>query len=63
MMIRKLPIRLNSPANHEQSVSVFRSSIYSKYLRILKVFYIMLGWPGGAMVLGKLPVPGCPTYL
>ena len=22
-----------------------------------------LGWSGGAMVLGKLPVPGRPTYL
>ena len=22
-----------------------------------------LGWPGGAMVLGKLPVPGSPTNL
>ena len=22
-----------------------------------------LGWSGGAMVLGKLPVPGCPTIL
>ena len=21
------------------------------------------GWPGGVKVLGKLPVPGCPTYL
>ena len=21
------------------------------------------GWSGGAMVLGKLPVPGCPTNL
>ena len=21
------------------------------------------GWPGGAMVLGKFPVPGRPTYL
>ena len=21
------------------------------------------GWSGGAMVLGKFPVPGCPTYL
>ena len=21
------------------------------------------GWSGGAMVLGKLPVPGSPTYL
>ena len=26
-------------------------------------FYSHLGWSGGAMVLGKLPVPGCPTIL
>ena len=24
---------------------------------------VNLGWSGGAMVLGKLPVPGRPTYL
>ena len=24
---------------------------------------LCLGWSGGAMVLGKLPVPGRPTYL
>ena len=24
---------------------------------------LQLGWTGGAMVLGKLPVPGCPTNL
>ena len=23
----------------------------------------LVGWSGGAMVLGKLPVPGRPTYL
>ena len=26
-------------------------------------FYLRLGWSGGAMVLGKLPVPGRPTNL
>ena len=24
---------------------------------------LSMGWSGGAMVLGKLPVPGRPTYL
>ena len=28
---------------------------------ILKHFRVFLGWSGGAMVLGKLPVPGRPT--
>ena len=27
------------------------------------VKHIIMGWPGGAKVLGKLPVPGRPTYL
>ena len=27
------------------------------------VYSRTLGWSGGAMVLGKLPVPGRPTYL
>ena len=27
------------------------------------IFQMRLGWSGGAMVLGKLPVPGRPTYL
>ena len=26
-------------------------------------FFYALGWSGGAMVLGKLPVPGRPAYL
>ena len=26
-------------------------------------FMFLWGWSGGAMVLGKLPVPGRPTYL
>ena len=29
----------------------------------IKVFSISRVWSGGAMVLGKLPVPGRPTYL
>ena len=27
----------------------------------LHLFLLILGWSGGAMVLGKLPVPGRPT--
>ena len=29
----------------------------------MKPFLKFWGWSGGAMVLGKLPVPGGPTYL
>ena len=36
-----------------------------RILDIIHTLYIiqMLGWSGGAVVLGKLPVPGRPTYL
>ena len=30
---------------------------------LLTMFYRQRGWSGGAMVLGKLPVPGRPTNL
>ena len=30
---------------------------------LCQVSKVLLGWPGGAMVLGKLPVPGRPTNL
>ena len=29
----------------------------------LQLFHVTEGWSGGAMVLGKLPVPGRPTCL
>ena len=29
----------------------------------ISLFFLPWGWSGGAMVLGKLPVPGRPTYL
>ena len=29
----------------------------------INIFWRSLGWSGGAKVLGKLPVPGRPTYL
>ena len=35
-------------------------SIYWRHLN-LAVFFFSGGWSGGAMVLGKLPVPGRPT--
>ena len=34
-----------------------------KILRCLLVLVSPRGWSGGAMVLGKLPVPGRPTIL
>ena len=30
---------------------------------IIIIIIIIRGWSGGAMVLGKLPVPMCPTNL
>ena len=32
-------------------------------IRFYLKYFFRLGWSGGAMVLGKLPVPGRPTYL
>ena len=29
----------------------------------VSALYINMGWSGGAKVLGKLPVPACPTNL
>ena len=31
-------------------------------LSVMSLFFLPRGWSGGAMVLGKLPVPGRPTY-
>ena len=31
--------------------------------KVLLYTCLKMGWSGGAMVLGKLPVPGCPTHL
>ena len=36
--------------------------IMSGYVLSL-MLQLCLGWSGGAMVLGKLPMPGRPTYL
>ena len=38
-----------------------RKSFHSTCLALSKIFIISLGWSGGAMVLGKLPVPERPT--
>ena len=36
-------------------------SITSLYSSLYSLLLLFEGWSGGAMVLGKLPVPGCPT--
>ena len=36
-------------------------SIISLYSSLYSLLLLFEGWSGGAMVLGKLPVPGCPT--
>ena len=35
--------------------------LYRNVVIFLWSFSLILGWSGGAMVLGKLPVPGRPT--
>ena len=42
----------------DQHMTVFHSSVFLLYHRFTLV---QQGWSGGAMVLGKLPVPGRPT--
>ena len=42
----------------KQGPSVFTAGVGGGYLDI---FPRLSGWPGGAMVLGKLTVPGRPT--
>ena len=41
------------------------SSISQQFLKTIIIgrVWAVLGWSGGAMVLGKLPVPGRPTIL
>ena len=36
-------------------------NVYNLGARVLSLLHISKGWSGGAMVLGKLPVPGRPT--
>ena len=49
--------------------SVYQQIVSSQYERkrninaLIKLFHMRKGWSGGAMVLGKLPVPGRPTNL
>ena len=47
-----------------------KNSIFVHLLTVFFIFYmssdsqlVLRGWSGGAMVLGKLPVPGRPTIL
>ena len=35
----------------------------ARSVNLTTLFLSRQGWSGGAMVLGKLPVPGRPTYL
>ena len=35
---------------------------HESVMKELLLFHHNWGWSGGAMVLGKLPVPGCPTH-
>ena len=54
-------------ANRNQSNTQMMPMYLKKTFRILlevrQVSHATVGWSGGAMVLGKLPVPGRPTNL
>ena len=43
------------------AVGAGRGGLDIFYSSILSLLFLPLGWSGGAMVLGKLPVPGRPT--
>ena len=42
-------------------VNINTVSVLADMFEVLLIFYQSRGWSGGAMVLGKLPVPGHPT--
>ena len=42
---------------------IFFPLIHVKMPTTVGILTFMMGWSGGAMVLGKLPVPGRPTIL
>ena len=50
--------RQNAP-----NVSAFHWSPHGSLVSIGQHFVTTIGWPGGAIALGKLPVPGRPTIL
>ena len=61
----KGPLNPNQPTN-QLSVQLVQPG-FEKSKWILRPFQqyfsLIKGWSGGAMLLGKLPVPGRPTYL
>ena len=49
--------------SHFMNYFGFDCSSRTLCIYIYIIFHSQLGWSGGAMVLGKLPVPGRPSYL
>ena len=56
---RKGPLNPRQPTNQPTSTSVHQPVIEL----LCSTFILYRGWSGGAIVLGKLPVPGRPTIL
>ena len=56
-----LQITIGNIILSKQSILHAQTSYHS--VGIYNLFLKFRGWSGGAMVLGKLPVPGCPTNL
>ena len=46
-------------AENYESVSIHFNAHINSYIYI-RTLWLKRGWSGGAMALGKLPVPGCP---
>ena len=49
------------PKNTDKLTTVKFLLLLSILSNLVKLFILEKGWSGGAMVLGKLPVPGRPT--
>ena len=44
-------------------MTIFMVPAVENSMNLMYIFILLRGWSGGAMVLGKLPVPGRPTNL
>ena len=60
-MLLESPHRGDSNEYTQNTIFSIKKENHSNFFPNLQPWYIFWGWSGGAMVLGKLPVPGRPT--
>ena len=60
-----LSLCISTQLKHDTAISTYVQAATLKQInwRNAEDYILMRGWSGGAMVLGKLPVPGRPTIL